>query len=419
MPVPADARSRAEALFNEGLRLGNVDGDWKGALAAFKASREAFPTRSATRNAAVALRHLGKFAEAYELYTSLLLEFSAVLSAEEVGSVETDQRALLQYLGTLEIGIQEPGVELMVDGQKRGVTPLDGPLVLDVGKHTLRLSKSGFEPLETRAAISAGTVRTLDVALRPLSTPAPSISKNASEVQQPPLGLHLEASLGLLLARSLRGSVDEACDCDARARPLGWLGTLRVGYALAPHFAAELSAGYMSLEESSRRSILAHSTEGKGSFVSDDYRDAVFLHGALLGVAFKAAAGRRTPFSARLGAGLAWLNTTSENGGNFRGTGLALAGTLSVDEPKQELLAPWVSTELRYGYRFGRYLDLDLGVSLLLFVPPQTIRANRWGPLDGSAEAIRKAGGVVALPDEPIVRAFLAVSPSLAARITF
>lgn len=549
--IQDSARTKAESLFAEGLRLANANRDWEGALSAFLESRKTFPTRSATRNAAIALRHLGRFAEAYQLYGALLQEFSIAMSPEQRAGVEGERRALLDYLGGLEVRIQEPGVNVVVDGQQRGVTPMADPLYLDVGIHTVRLSKAGFETLETQSAVVAGTIRKLTGTLKPLSVggtlivsatndqeldvvidgaivgrtpwrgtlpigrhsvllrgkgdgtapvtvevqgkqvrslrlrvipldasvqiqptpeaamvfvdgvfvgsgawsgPLPSGSHrlevvapgyatfrrdvvlNANQraivrpvlsptdtrpVEPVPVGLHVEATIGPLLARSLRGSVDDACDCETRERPFGWLVLARAGYQFAPAVALELGVGYLSLREQSQRSVIASSTEGKSPFSSDAFSDVTALDGPMAAFGVKLATHRRSRFTTRVMTGLAWLNATFDNGGLFQGFEPGITGPLNIAEPDRKMVAPWFSTELRYGFTWGPYLHLNAGVALLLLLPPPYNRTARWGSLGGSSEQERKAAGVLALPDEPIARPFLALSPGVSGRVSF
>ena len=74
-PSPEERRAQARALFESGL--GHFDrGEWSAALADFLRSREIFPTRSATKNAAVCLRKEARFDEALDMFEELLRAFT-------------------------------------------------------------------------------------------------------------------------------------------------------------------------------------------------------------------------------------------------------------------------------------------------------------------------------------------------------
>src|SRR5688572_5851301 len=80
--LPSDAARRAaEAHFARGLALAKVPHGWAGALGEFLESRRLYPTPSATRNAAIASRVLGRYTDALELYDSLLSDFADSMSS--------------------------------------------------------------------------------------------------------------------------------------------------------------------------------------------------------------------------------------------------------------------------------------------------------------------------------------------------
>src|SRR5688572_6554509 len=72
--VDPAARTQAETHFKKGLELLQEEA-WAAALAEFLRSRELFPTRTATNNAAVCLRKLKRFDESLDMYATLLREF--------------------------------------------------------------------------------------------------------------------------------------------------------------------------------------------------------------------------------------------------------------------------------------------------------------------------------------------------------
>jgi tetratricopeptide (TPR) repeat protein len=71
---------------------------------------------------------------------------------------------LLDEVGELEIVVDEEGVEVLVDGTRRGTTPLE-PLVLGVGEHAVVLKKDGFVQVDEPVTIEPGDTTRLEVAL--------------------------------------------------------------------------------------------------------------------------------------------------------------------------------------------------------------------------------------------------------------
>jgi PEGA domain len=159
----SDRRAQAEEHFRRGFLLGQSAGDWAAALKEFLLSRQIFPTKSATRNAAVALRRLGRNVEALKLYSSLLAEFP-----DQADAVAAEIKATRLHVGDLEILANDDGIRVVIDGVQRGTMPISAPIELDEGNHTLRLSKDGFEPAEIPVSISAGGHQQVTTTLKKL-----------------------------------------------------------------------------------------------------------------------------------------------------------------------------------------------------------------------------------------------------------
>jgi hypothetical protein len=64
--------------------------------------------------------------------------------------------------GTIEVEVRVPGAQLSIDGRApRVLRPGPNPLGMVPGKHKLRFTKDGYEPLETTVDIAKGEVRPL------------------------------------------------------------------------------------------------------------------------------------------------------------------------------------------------------------------------------------------------------------------
>jgi hypothetical protein len=142
----------ARAHFERGL--GHFDrGEWSAALAEFLISRKIFPTRAATKNAAVCLRKEGRFDEALEMYEALLREFPDLAPADKQFA-DKEIEELRASIGTLEIAGAESGADIVVDGRSRGTYPLAAPVRVSAGSHVVRVYKSGFLPFEVRVDVA-------------------------------------------------------------------------------------------------------------------------------------------------------------------------------------------------------------------------------------------------------------------------
>lgn len=579
-PLPAavqveshDIRGEAERRFQRGLALAHAQ-RWDAALDEFVASRALYPTRSATRNAAIALQKLKRHSEAYEMYALLQQQFRATSSAEQWQTTQLEMDTLKASLGELRLQVSQAGAAIVVDGRPRGTTPVSAPILLDPGTHTLELLLSGFEPHVVRFSVAAGQLADVQPILRPVTAggslsvaearggdfevvidstvvgrtpwrgrlspgvhsiqlrgaqkwgtaPRSTVIELGKETRLTLQALPLDATLevipkptrasvfidgvfvgtgpwrgalpdgayrvevvdvarapfhtevrlhagkllpvvaelqvadaepanpsraarllsgmygeltgGALLARSLEGGADDACNCAQRSRPLGAAGTLRLGYSLDHEWGIELSAGYLVVSESMSRRMTAQGERYSRAFRSLDVRDSTRLSGA----AFLASVSHRTrsrfPLTTRIAAGLAPLVSETESAGTFIGELVnpvdpadvrSKAVPLSWLDQDQRLLVGVVASELSLGYRISERWSVDLGLGVWLFVPPRRVRtvdgrsrsarlpdeAQPWAP----GQPVRP--GSLTLPNELVAGPFLALKPELGVHVDF
>jgi hypothetical protein len=160
-------KGEAKAHFDKGLTLLQEEA-WAAALAEFLASRELYPTRAATNNAAIALRKLQRYDESLDMFETLLREFPNI-PAEERTAAQRAVAELRELVGTIEITGAEPGAAIVVGGQNRGEYPPITPLRVSAGTHLVRIFKEGFEPFETRADVAGGQTARIAVKMTPLT----------------------------------------------------------------------------------------------------------------------------------------------------------------------------------------------------------------------------------------------------------
>jgi len=152
-PDPAN-KAEAEERFKRGLELLKEEA-WTAALAEFARSRELYPTRTATNNAAVCLRKLKRFDEALDMYETVLREFPN-MPADKKEAAQREVAELRQLVGTIDITGAVPGASIVVDGKPRADYPIIDPLRVSSGTHSVRLFKQGFEPFEIAVEVAGG-----------------------------------------------------------------------------------------------------------------------------------------------------------------------------------------------------------------------------------------------------------------------
>jgi PEGA domain-containing protein len=152
--ISADSK-RDEALPHFERGLSHLDrGEWSAALAEFLKAREIYPTRSATKNAAICLRKEGRFDEALDMFELLEHDYPD-LSANDRELADQEIADLRRSVGTLTLSGSETGAAVNIDGRRRGTLPLPAALRVAVGSHVVRVYKDGFVPFEGRVDIAS------------------------------------------------------------------------------------------------------------------------------------------------------------------------------------------------------------------------------------------------------------------------
>jgi PEGA domain len=158
-------KSEAKLHFDKALKLFE-DEAWDAALAEFVQSRALYPTRAATKDAAICLRKLHRFDEAVDMFELLLREFPS-LPADERALANAQTKELSSYVGSLLVQGAEPGSKVVVDGRDRGETPAPA-LRVPAGTHVLRVLHEGFAPFEQQFSVAGAQAVNVRVRLDPL-----------------------------------------------------------------------------------------------------------------------------------------------------------------------------------------------------------------------------------------------------------
>ncbi len=166
-PPAVDAKEEARSHFDLGL-LHFDHAEWSAALAEFLRARELYPTRSATKNAALCLHREKRFDEALDMFEALERDYPDLSPADRT-LADREISDLRQSVGALALAGAEPGASVGVDGRARGTFPLPAPLRLSVGPHVVRVFKEGFVPFEQRLDVASGAPSTLQAHLLPLT----------------------------------------------------------------------------------------------------------------------------------------------------------------------------------------------------------------------------------------------------------
>jgi hypothetical protein len=167
----ADNQTRdAGKHFQRGVDLYG-DGDFRGALVEFKKAYSIWPRANVLYDIGQTEYQLLDYAAALKTMERYLAETGA--SAPHRQEVESTVEVLRGRVGRVAL-TTEPSCDVTVDDQPCGMTPLDGPLAISVGLHTIAVSCAG-RSAKKRIEVAGG--ETQKVELHP--PPAPAILRPA------------------------------------------------------------------------------------------------------------------------------------------------------------------------------------------------------------------------------------------------
>jgi hypothetical protein len=141
------------------------DKDYSGALVKFQ---HAFDESGDVRllwNMAVCEKNLRHYAAVLRLLNRYRAEGDARMSEAEHQEVNEVLQTVRSLVSTVHVVVNEAGASLFVDGQPVGTTPLSAPLVVDLGKRTIRASKPGFKDQSIVQEFSGGSETTFNLTL--------------------------------------------------------------------------------------------------------------------------------------------------------------------------------------------------------------------------------------------------------------
>lgn len=164
-PQPATDEARkadARSHFDRGLELSEEQA-WDAAYAEYVTSLGIYPTKAATKNAALCLRMMHRYAEALDMLESFL-RFSNVNDADRAFAGR-EMGELKRFVGLVAVRASDEGALVSIDGGDRGRTPLVAPLRVSAGSHVLRVFKPGFAPFEKQLILAGGQTLSIDARL--------------------------------------------------------------------------------------------------------------------------------------------------------------------------------------------------------------------------------------------------------------
>ena len=159
----------AEIHFNRGVDFFQ-DGMISAALAEFLKCYKEVPQWAVLYNVGVCLYRLGRYEDALKAFERYMEEGGDNIPPERRFAVEKMKIKMAASYGSLVVDYKLPGLRLTIDGKSTYETPLEKPIPIAAGLHTVFLFREGHYPqlLEVSVASGEKTVVPVKMQLMPL-----------------------------------------------------------------------------------------------------------------------------------------------------------------------------------------------------------------------------------------------------------
>lgn len=164
-PLAESLTGMARAEYEAG-RILYADGDYAGAALKFERAYQESNDPRLLWNIAAAEKNLRRYVRVYELIERYLKEGGAQLTEQDRAEAQTLLETVRAFIGVVTINVDQPGARIFVDDQELGLSPLPGPVRLEMGERKLRVEKPGFTPFVAPQNIPGGAESRIEVTLQ-------------------------------------------------------------------------------------------------------------------------------------------------------------------------------------------------------------------------------------------------------------
>jgi hypothetical protein len=162
-PLAQALTGQAKADYEAGKVL-LVDGDFASALLKFDAAYQSSKDPRILWNMAVCEKNLRHYAKVTKLLRRYKEEGASLLTTKDVQEAEDLLWALQSLTAGLKISVDQPEAEVYVDEELVGKSPLEKPIVVDIGTRKVRVVKEGFQ--EASQTVTVGGAPEVPVAVK-------------------------------------------------------------------------------------------------------------------------------------------------------------------------------------------------------------------------------------------------------------
>lgn len=404
-----EQRGRALSVLVDGVEVGKTP--WEGPLAVGEhtvvlqgaAARDECKTAEEPSRAALTPLELGTQPVTVPIQLRQLMSLSLV--AEELGA-------------SIRVEPTPAGASVAIDSVSVGRGTWEGKV--RVGAHTVEVAAEGFIAEKRQIEIQRGKRVVLAISLQrdpssPFWRKPPRKPRFIAEISA---GVPISPDFGGDIANNCAGACEKGVG-------VGFLGSLRGGYELSSGFGFGVSAGYLSVSQTTSDRVMtlspinlepADPTLGPNPGTASD---TVFIKGAALGAWSGLSLGERYLLHLRLGAGFVLGSIADTRAGRFTAdtqADLSAAtyydvGPIGVSSGASLF---FVAPEVRAGLRLSDHLEITAGIEVMALI---SLVQPTWS--DQKEVNAEKAGIGTFAAETLVGQSLFLVAPSVGARWDF
>ncbi len=149
------AKKKAVILVKRGVRKLR-EGDYVAALELFSNAHKLYPSPKIQFNIGQTYKELGRYLDAIGAYEIFERDAPSGTSEALRKLARDNIRELLGKISLLRVRVSQEGARITIDGQPRGVSPLNKPLRLMPGSHSMVVKKRGYATIVVDLQLRAG-----------------------------------------------------------------------------------------------------------------------------------------------------------------------------------------------------------------------------------------------------------------------
>ena len=166
-PIRSELPEDARRSWDSAIELFEAR-DFQGARVEFMRAWELSRNPRVLFNVGVCDKNLRRYARAAVVWRQQLETGRDQLSDDEARSTQGAIAAVEPFVSSLTVHANVEGATLLIDDENAGQTPILAPVPIDVGRHTLRLRKPGYQDHVQELEIAGGKPESVDLRLEPM-----------------------------------------------------------------------------------------------------------------------------------------------------------------------------------------------------------------------------------------------------------